>query len=348
MAEYSKILRGTFTSTGAAKFLSLPMVPDTIEIWNKTQYGSVTNHIATSAIGFAEDTAGSGLATAVNAAASSIGVAMTAGAFSFVSASTYNYGAIFTITSINHTTGVVTTSAPNGYSVGDTVLIYGNVVLKQIAGELFTITAVGSTTTFTIDIGGLVGSSDETGAFVKRLLYPDLYIPFTCNIVSVSQAAKAVITLSVNHAFVVGQEVGFVIPPQWGMTQLDSAVFLQNFGVPQKAYVTAVTANTITININSSGYTAFAIPTAAVAALGMTFAQVYPIGDGNTGYSLNSSGQVPFLGVINGAIGIPGAFVGNTRQGVIIGTGDGTTILHATSDVIAWRAIFPDCILLNQ
>jgi hypothetical protein len=348
MAEYSKIIRGNFTSTGANKFISLPMVPDTIEIWNKTEYASGTNHNAISAIGFADDPKGSGLATAYNVSNELVGVAMTSGAFTFVSAGDYNYGPVFTITAINHTTGVVTTSAPHGYSVGDTVLIYANVVMKQIGGELFTITAVGSTTTFTINIGGLVGAVDETGALVKQLFYPDLYIPFGCPIVSITQAAQAVITTSVNHAFVVGQEVAFVIPSQWGMTQLDSKAYIFANNRPLVAIVVAVTARSITVNVNTTAFTAFAIPSAATAALGMSFAQVLPIGDQNFGGTVDAFGFPAYLGVKNGVIGIPGAFTGNTRQGVIVGTGDGTTVLHTTSDVIEFRAIFPDAVLLGQ
>ena len=164
-----------------------------------------------------------------------------------------------------------------------------------------------------------------------------------------TQASSAVITTSFNHNFVVGQEVGFTIPSAWGMTQLDSAVYLQSSnGIPQQAYVTAVTANTLTVNINSTGFTAFAYPTSATAGLGLTFPQVYALGDQNTGYSLTSTGAVPYLGIKNGIIGIPGAFAANTRQGVIVGTGNGTEIIHANNDVVAWRATFPDAVLLNQ
>jgi hypothetical protein len=41
-----------------------------------------------------------------------------------------------------------------------------------------------------------------------------------------------------------------------------------------------------------------------------------------------------------------GVFVG-TGVGTEVGTGDGTEIIHATSDVVAWRAIFPDAVELN-
>jgi hypothetical protein len=38
------------------------------------------------------------------------------------------------------------------------------------------------------------------------------------------------------------------------------------------------------------------------------------------------------------ALTIPGAYIANTRQGVLIGS----ALLPQASDVIRWRAIFPD------
>jgi len=348
MAEYSKILRGTFTSTGVNKPLYLPMVPDTIEIWNETQYGTTTNHHAISGIGFNESAAGTGYLTASNGTAN-VGVVVTSGGFTFFSAGTYAFGPVkaMATTFVTQANPANVTVTAHGYNTGDTVWIYGTTGMLQIAGVPYVITKVDANN-FTIPVNSSGFAAAATAGFVKQFKFPDLYIPEVCVITNVTQAVQAVITTNVNHNFVVGQEVGFTIPPQWGMVQLDNAIFLQTSnGIPQQAYVVSVTANTLTVNVNTTGYTAFAYPTSAVAALGMTFPQVWPIGDQNTGY-LAPGGVPPYLGVTNGVIGIPGAFVANTRQGVIIGTGDGTTIIHATSDVVAWRAIFPDAILLNQ
>jgi hypothetical protein len=362
MAEYSKIIRGTFTSTGAAKFLSLPMVPDTIEIWNETKYATTSNHIAISAIGFAESAAGTAYATASNGTAN-VGVVLTSGGFSFVSAGTYQYGPTLTISGIVAATGVVTTTTPHGLSVGDAVLLYGTTGMLQIAGTTTTVTAVGSTTTFTIGNIPTSGfAANASAGFAKKLLYPDLYVPFVNTITAITTGTTTTISTSLNHSFVVGQEVFFTIPstsyvnttPVWGTTQLDSATYVRNNGVPQQAYITSITnANTFVVNVNSTGYGAFTYPTSAQAALGVTFPQVAAIGDSNFGFVLppplypQPTGNTYTNTVYPKAITIPGAFLPNTRQGVIVGTGDGTTVLHVTSDVIAWRAIFPDAVELN-
>ena len=350
MAQYSKILRGTFTSTGANKALYLPMKPDMIEIWNKTKYATTTNNTGVSAIGFAEDNDGTGYVTASNGTAW-LGKIVTSGGFTFFSAGSFTFGPATTAvagTPVSQAAAAVVTSASHGLQTGDAVLITGTTGMLQIAGVVYTITRIDANS-FSIPVDSSGFAAAATSVTWKKLLYPDLYIPQSCVVTAVTKASSAVVTTATNHNFVVGQEVAFVVPSDWGMVQLDSSTYLQTSnGIPQQAYVTAVTANTVTVNVNSTGFTTFAYPTSAVAALGVTPAQIIAIGDQNTGWQLNSSGQVPYLGVKNGVIGIPGAYAANTRQGVVVGTGDGTTIIHANNDVVAWRATFPDAVMLNQ
>jgi len=348
MAQYSKIIHGTFTSTGVNKPLYFPFVPDMIEIWNLTKWATTTNHTGTQAIGFGTSAAGTAYITESNGT-TWLGKTITSGGFTFFSAGTYAFGPVQAMAStyVTQANPANITVTGHGYSTGDVVWVYGTTGMLQIAGIPYVITVVDANN-FTIPVNSSGFAAAATAGSVKKLLYADLYIPELCYITAISTGTTTVITTSINHNFVVGQEVGFIIPSQWGMTQLDSAVYLQTNFQPQQAIVTAVTANTLTVNVNSTGFTAFSYPTSATAALGVTFPQVVPIGDQNTGYSLTSSGLVPFLGVTNGTIGIPGAFTANTRQGVIVGTGNGTEIIHANNDVIRFRATFPDALLLNQ
>lgn len=347
MTEYNKIAEGYFTSTGVAKFISLPFLPDSFEIWNLTEWGTNTNHLVKSAIGFQNSAAGTAYTTISNGTANN-NVTITSGGFTFIQAGTYQYGPIFTITGITQANlAVVTTSAPHGYVTGDVVLIYGTTGMLQISGQLYTVTVL-STTTFSIDVDSSGFAAAATAGFVKRLLYSNLYVPQASNITAIATGTTTTITTAINHSFVVGQEVFFVIPQvsttAWGTTQLDTFTYNTANVVPQQAYVTSVpAANQIVVNVNSTGFTAFAFPTSAQAALGITFPQVLAIGDQNSG-QLNAVTPLP---IVPPAITIPGAFYANTRQGVSIGVGDGTTIMHATSDVIRWRAIYPDMILTS-
>lgn len=344
MAQYSKIAQGYFTSTGVAKFISLPFLPDQFEIWNKTKWATATSNLVRYATSFAEDTAGTAYAICADgAAATDKNVTLTSGGLTFINAGTYQYGPTLTISGITQAAAaVVTTTGNHNLVTGDAVAIYGTTGMLQIAGAVYSVTVL-SATTFSIPVNSAGFAAAATAGFCKKVLYPDLYTPFGTNITAISTGATTTITTAVNHGFVVGQEVFFVVPAvtatAWGTTQLDTLAYNTANVVPQQAYVTSVPAvNQIVVNVNSTGFTAFAFPTSAQAALGMTFPQVLAIGDQNSG-TTNATTPLP---VVPPAITIPGAYYTNTRQGVIIGIGNGTQIMHATSDVVRWRAIYPD------
>lgn len=118
-----------------------------------------------------------------------------------------------------------------------------------------------------------------------------VYTPFVTGISAITQANPAVITTSVNHGFVIGNEVTFQIPNGWGMLQLNGL----------SGYITAISSNTITVNINTSTFDAFVVP----ATSHISPAQVIPAGDANFGYQSNGNIQPQF-------ITIPGANVAPT------------------------------------
>lgn len=344
MTEYNKIAEGQFTSTGVAEFIELPFLPNSFEMWNITAYGTPTQNEIVEAISWQNATPGTASVKYFDATPVLTTTNLASGGLSFIQAGTYQYGPTLTIMGITQAAaGVVTTTAPHGLATGDAVLIYGTTGMLQIAGEVYTVTVL-SPTTFSIPVAtngtGFTGAA--TAGFCKRLLYPDLYIPYRAAITAISLGATTTITTAVNHGFVVGQEVFIQIPQvsatAWGTFQLDTERYNQANVVPQQAYVTAVpAANQITVNVASTGFGAFAYPTSAQAALGMTFPAVYGIGDQNFG----PTGPGPFVPPIT----IPGAFAVNTRQGVLVGLGNGTQLMHQTNDVVRWRATFPDLIL---
>lgn len=338
MAEYSKIMEGYFTVPSThTYFLNLPALPDTIEMWNKTSWGTAPAG-ATSpqyAIGFAEDPAGTYYATTAVASSSSAalsGMKGSAGGFSFIQAGTYAYGPQHTITSVTQASQAVVTSTAHGLVTGDSVLITQTTGMLQISGVVYTVTDIDADT-FSINVNSSGFAAPGTAGFFKKLLYPDLYIPEGTSITGVTTGVTTTIQTALVHSFVPGNEIFFVVSPAWGMTQLDSQNVVNNTGIPQQAYVISTTAQSITVNVNSTGYTAFAYPTSAAYAMpgsAVTPAQALSAGDQNTGYS----GFPPFVPPIT----IPGAYTPNTRQGIYFGS----TIIPITADVIRWRAIYPD------
>lgn len=335
MSEYNKIAEGTLTVTtgGVAQFLNLPFVPKSFEMWNKSKWGTASQ--IQHALGFSEDAAGTAYYEATSGSSNMQPTKITSNGFSFIQAGSPAYGPVIALASTfvsQAASALVTTASAHGYAVGDVVLIYGTTAMLQIAGVEYTVLTVPSSTTFTIAVNSSGFASAATAGFVKKVLYPDLYLPGNRVITAISSSGvSTVVTTSTYHNMVVGQEVAFTIPPQWGMTQLDQAAMADR-NPQQKAYITAVTSNTLTVNVDSSAFSAFAYPTSAVAALGMTFPQVTPIGDQNSG------GSAP--GGVLTSLTIPGAYQTNTRQGVVIGS----TLLANTSDVWHYRAIYPDLI----
>lgn len=116
------------------------------------------------------------------------------------------------------------------------------------------------------------------------------YYPFTCDISSVSQGLTTTVTTTIDNAFKVGNQVSFRIPPQYGMTQLNGL----------KGYIISVpSANQIVVNIVSTNFDAFSVPTVTPPTV-IDPAQVVAIGDSNTG-SQSPGSVYPIPNTIPGA-----------------------------------------------
>lgn len=197
-----------------------------------------------------------------------------------------------TITAANPAVATVT----NTYSEGDTVVIYNAVGMQQISGMTFTISSVSGSGFTLLGLNALGFATAATSFQVRRVSPVEPVQPQTYFITGITQAAQAVVTVSQVHNYVVGQCVEFTIPASCGMVQLN------NFNQPQSKppIITAVTAYTFTINVNTTNYTAFALPASTGSPTTQLFptvapqgqnAQFNPITNVQTGYNFV---QVPF------------------------------------------------------
>jgi len=117
------------------------------------------------------------------------------------------------------------------------------------------------------------------------------YTPALNDIDAITQSNPALVTTIDNHNYVIGQEVQFFIPPQWGIRQLDQLT----------GYVLSIPAlDEFTVSIDTTLFDAFVTPTPS-AFIVIDPAQVMGIGDSNFG--LNAPG-----GVVAVPQTIPGAF----------------------------------------
>jgi hypothetical protein len=370
MAEYSRIAKGSFISTGAAKAIYLPFSPDVVKMVNYTASAAFTQHLIPNAYWDVSMGQGFSVCDYCNSATPVLATAIVAagGISTFQAGLALQYGARQQIIGATAANPIVFNVTAHGYAVGDIVVFEGlyqssSTGMAQIAGIPFVISAVGDADHFSIVWPG--GGSNYTalsgspvGAFVKKVLYPFLYAPGVAFVEAITTGTTTTIVTTTPNNFVVGQEVAFRIPSLWGTVQLNSLPNTLIPGSPIYGFVISVTnSTTFVVNINSTGYTAFNTNQTIISVPGLQFPQVLAVGDVNTGGVQISSGSPLYpspvingISTINGPA-IQGAFVNNTRQGFVIGTGNavfqGTPdtsshLVGAASDVIFWEAFLHD------
>ena len=375
MTEYSRMAKGHFTVTGNpsnAQIINLPFKPDAVEFWNYTAINSAaTSQNVVS--GYWDADMGQGFSTiqGYNATPALIYDTVTTGGISTFSAGQMlQFGPTLTVTVVTKAAAAqVTTSTPHNLKSGDVVILEGlfettTTGMPQINGIPFAVTVVDATN-FTIPwntnqsnytaISGAATGTPRT----KKVLYPYLYFPGTVNISAITLGTTTTVDTTDAHNFVVGQEVAFRIPQEWGTVELNSLPNLLTPGAPMYGYVIAVTDyNTVVVNIDSTAYTAFNSNQLVADVPGLSYPQIVAVGDVNTGGVQISAGSPLYpspqympigttkFNTINGPA-IQGAFVNNTSQGFIIGSGAGTVLttsrmVGAADDVIYWRAFLHD------
>ena len=363
--------KGKLTSTGAAQVVNLPFQPDFVRFVNYT----VANSAATSQnVAAAEWNAQMGQGFAVqqgyNATPTLIYDTVTsAGISTFSAGQLLQFGAAKQVVASTKGTTTSFQVTAHGYAEGDVVLFEGlfqssTTGMPQMNGIPFTVATVSNADNFIVNWNSNNASytnlaASPASAKVKKILYPYLYFPGASVISAITTGSTTTIDTASAHNFVVGQEVAFRIPSQWGTVELNSLPNTLTPGAPVYGYVVAVTDyNTFVVNINSSAYTAFTTAVAVASVPGLSFPQVVAVGDVNTGGNLITSSSALYppphytpigttnIPTINGPA-IRGAFVNNTAQGFVIGAGAGTVLTTsklcgAASDVIYWEAFLHD------
>lgn len=360
MAEYSRLAKGSLVTNGGNNVVNLPFQPDYVEFINYTAMDTPT---ATQVVkGWWDVNMGQGFAAYDffdTGPVYSTNVATSGGISTFAAGQLLQYGATQQVVSITKANPAVVTVTGHGYQSGDVVTFQGlyqsaTTGMQQIAGIPFTITVIDANS-FSIpwntnqsNFTALSGS--PAGALVKKVLYPYLYEPGVTFISAITTGTTTTIDTTTAHNLVVGQEVAFRIPQVYGTTQLNSLPNTLIPGSPIYGYVVSVTDyNTVIVNINSTGYTAFNSNQLFANVAGQPFAQMVAVGDVNTGGVQISAGSQLYpppytmpigttrVNTINGPA-IQGAFFNNTSYGFVIGP----TVAPTASQTIYWRAFLHD------
>ena len=310
---------GNYTSDGAARTIEIPSDVDYFMLLNQSNFDSTANPGVTKRAwwirGLADDAAYTVRNT--NAAATDQSDFITVGGFTaLTTADPATPSAAVAITSTSNADPVVVaTGSTAGLANTDVVRIYGITGAQQLSGIDWTIGSLIANTSFELSFTGVAPGSAGTAGFWRRIPFDPMFYPRRRFITFISQAASAVIEMSVTHQFTVGQSVRVMVPAGWGMTQINNQV----------GTITAISVvnNTITVNIDSTAFTAFAYPTSAIAAGGVTQPQVVPLGEA----AINTVAQ-PYANLLDDA----------TDNRAIRGLRLGTVVVGANTDVVRWVA----------
>lgn len=271
-------LSGTFTSTGVTENITLPSGYTEFEMINITDIGSTAaNTNVMSARGTSDMADGSGWFGPKTSGAATIALTVTTltGGFTFVddSAAVGLGAANTTLTAISTANpAVVSLTSTIGLADNDVVRIFSTTSMLQIAGWDFTIGSLVTNTSFELSFLDSSGFAAAASAgTIRRVPFDPRFYPRNRRITGITQATSAVVTLSVTHGFTAGQSVRIKVPATFGMIEIDDLI----------GNITAISTvnNTITLDIDSAAFTAFAFPTSAEAGAGVEAPQIIPVGE---------------------------------------------------------------------
>lgn len=302
MAAFDEVLSGSYTSTGAAKFISLPCGADVFEVFvqgsaagdvwaNNPAVVGVNRHAFWQA-GMAADSALVDQNTAV--VGESISQYLSANGILPVQSQASLLGPAVLGTQISAANPAVMTITPaDAFNTGDVVLLEAGVgnTSKQMLGIPWSVTKTGANT-YTLDNAFDSSALTAAGPIVARkLLYPGVFSPYLSYIVALGLGASTSVTTSYPHGLSVGQSVRLVVPSPWGATALNG----------QQGVITSVPgSHQFVVAINSSAASAFAFPSVAQAAAGVSWPQVIPFAEDASQF-VGSASDNNYKGIIIGS-----------------------------------------------
>lgn len=171
-------------------------------------------------------------------------------------------------------------SVTNTYSNGDQVVIYNAVGMQQISGMVFTISSVSGSAFTLLGLNSSAFATAASSFLVRRLTQNPQGIttpvaPSYLYVTAITKAIGAQVTTSQINNLVVGQKIEFTVPGSYGMVQIN------NFNQPgnKPVVVTSIVdAYNFTINIDTTNYTAFALPASAGSPTTQLYATIAPAG----------------------------------------------------------------------
>jgi hypothetical protein len=326
------ILRKSFVSSGAATSFALPNNAVKVQLFDLSNAATTAAQVAAGgavtalyqySFGLLGMSSGSGYSFSTVASGAPPAVVQESvlgtDGYTFFNSSLLTPGAAIATTGVTAANpAVVSTANTSGLLPLNSIVRMINVTnMQQISSIDFTVGSIVANTSFQLAYMNTTGFVAGGAGFYRILPFDPIYYPRRRTITGISQAPQAVITMSVAHGYTVGQQVRISVPAAFGMTQMDGLL------VTILAVTTGAT-NTITVNVDSSAFSAFAFPSSAVAATGVTFAEVTPVGEAAT---------APFQNLLDDATRNT-AQIGVTCGSSVIGAAGHNMLLIASAGLV--------------
>ena len=281
MLPFAMTEGGYFTSDDSSMAnIQLTRRPDLFWIRNRTAWGDDAAETSVESWwrrGMSADSAQTSDQAVTTGALST--EAVTSGGFTFIdTANPPNYAGLASTNVAGNTGTFVVTMADTGsIAVGDYVRLVSVVDEYQISGYVFQVTAVTANTSITlgymasaVSAGGLAtfASAGDTATVIKFI--PNKMYPRWNYVAMITKATQAVVYFTAKNDYTPGEIVSFRVPSEFGMDEIN------NKAVRVLSVTNSATVSSITIDLDTSGYTTFAFPTSAIAAAGVQPAVCLP------------------------------------------------------------------------
>jgi hypothetical protein len=268
---------GSFTSTGIGVKIPLPSSADYFRTENVTQEAAANPNTVIQGrwygqkFGSGASAAGSGIKV-VKTTADLTSTFSAGTGFTYVTtAPTIEAQSANAITAITAASPAVVTQT-NTYSDGDILQFYNTIGMLQIAGMNFQISSVSGSGYTLTGLRAAGFAAPATAGYTRRISKMLAVDPQFLFITEITQATQAVVRTSVDPTayYVVGMKVHFSIPYSFGMTQMNQLT---------GKIVSMSSANyTMTVDIDSSAFSAFAFPASSSSPTAQLFATLAPAG----------------------------------------------------------------------
>ncbi len=271
----NNIIYGSFTSDGNARTLILPSLVDRFVITNRTLWGSGPAGKITKSEWSRGMPAGWALNTGEAAGNDLYATKSTVNGFTEINPLNIPTFAATTITAITQANPAQITSATHGLQPKDLVVLNNITGMQQISGWVFEVKSVIDASNFTIDLDSSGFAAAGTGGTVRKIDDPLDFFPQHNYISSITKAVNCVVRVTWTDPSIncpIGSKWRFNVPASSGMVEINGRL----------GTVLAVndTDNTVTFDIDTTGFTTFALP--ASGSVPYTFPQITPVGEINT------------------------------------------------------------------